>query len=152
MLDMVLSHPIPCVSKNHKDKVCWLSALANGENKDTTQDDILICNECESFKEIINRGFGRRTADIALGTTVAKLLAQTTDGSVKRLQQSFSTLDQSATSFGNQVRALDGQVTSFRKQGDGCEECLLTTLRCRCRSQECNRSPFHKFAKTWTAS
>ena len=76
MIDMIISHPVPCVSKNHRDKTCWLSTLANGGAKLAVQDDILICNECSTFKEIINRGFGRRTADIALGTTVAKLLGQ----------------------------------------------------------------------------
>jgi signal transduction histidine kinase len=83
MMEMTISHPVPCVSKFHNEKLCWLSTLASGDSKAAMQDDLLICNECATFKEIINRGFGRRTADVALGTTVAKLLGQVYERNLK---------------------------------------------------------------------
>jgi signal transduction histidine kinase len=80
---MNITHPIPCVKKGHTHKVCWLTTLANGVGPETVkQDDILICNECVTFKETINRGFGRRTADVALGSTIAKLLRQVSDRNI----------------------------------------------------------------------
>jgi len=73
-------HAVPCVRKGFSSKVCWLTTLTDNEvNGAVMQDDIVICNECASFKEVINRGFGRRTADVALGSTIAKLLKQVAD-------------------------------------------------------------------------
>lgn len=78
---MNIPHSVPCVEKGQSDKLCWLSAMANGEITNgqlniALQDDILICSECSTFNEIISRGFGRRTADQALASTIAKLISQ----------------------------------------------------------------------------
>jgi hypothetical protein len=81
---MNIPHAVPCTKKGHTSKLCWLSSLAERDNGDAVmQDDIVVCNECASFKEIINRGFGRRTADLALGSTIAKLLKQVSDRNVR---------------------------------------------------------------------
>lgn len=81
-LDMNIPHPIPCVKKGHTNKQCWLSVMSHGYQPNM-QDDILVCNECVSFKDTLDRGFGRRTADQALGTTIAKLLGQLADRNTK---------------------------------------------------------------------
>ena len=80
---MMITHPVPCVKKGHNEKLCWLSILANGDGNVVKQDDILVCNECATFLETINRGFGRRSADVALGTTIAKLLSQVSERNLK---------------------------------------------------------------------
>jgi len=69
--------------KGQNEKLCWLSALAQGDDRTARQDDILVCKECATFKEVINRGFGRRTADVALGSTIAKLLRQVSDRNLR---------------------------------------------------------------------
>lgn len=76
---MNIPHAVPCVKKGHSDKLCWLSTLADNHEGALVQDDLVVCNECAAFKETINRGFGRRSADITLGTTIAKLLGQVSD-------------------------------------------------------------------------
>ncbi len=81
---MNIPQAVPCTKKGHSNKLCWLSTLADHENGDAVkQDDIFVCSECAQFKEIINRGFGRRSADLALGTTIAKLLRQVSDRNVR---------------------------------------------------------------------
>jgi len=81
---MNIPHAVPCTKKGHTNKLCWLSTLADGDNGNISrQDDIVVCNECAAFKEIINRGFGRRTADMALGSTIATLLRQVSDRNVR---------------------------------------------------------------------
>jgi signal transduction histidine kinase len=64
----------PCDLAEHSKKVCWLHNLADGDTQVEIQDDILVCRDCSHFKDVINRGFGRRTADQALGKTIARLL------------------------------------------------------------------------------
>jgi len=80
---MMIPHSVPCIKEGHGDKLCWISALADGENRATAQEDILVCNECSSFRETINRGFGRRAADLALGTTIARLLGQVSERNIR---------------------------------------------------------------------
>jgi signal transduction histidine kinase len=81
---MNIPHYVPCVRKGHDSKLCWLNTLAEGTNGDSlSQNDILVCSDCATFKDIINRGFGRRTADVALGSTIAKLLKQVSDRNVR---------------------------------------------------------------------
>ncbi len=65
---------IPCELGEYKDKTCWLHNLAEGYDGENIQDDLLVCRVCEHFKDVISRGFGRRTADQALGKTIARLL------------------------------------------------------------------------------
>jgi hypothetical protein len=98
LLDMVIPHSVPCIKKGRGDKLCWLSTLADGDIKTAVQEDILVCKECASFQEILNRGFGRRTADLTLGTTIAKLLGQVSERSI-RLEEARQELE-------NKVREL----------------------------------------------
>jgi signal transduction histidine kinase len=83
LFDMNITHPVPCVKKGHGDKLCWLSITADGDLMTARQEDIVICNGCATFKEILSRGFGRRTADTVLGSTIAKLLKQVSDRNIK---------------------------------------------------------------------
>jgi len=77
---MNVPHAVPCTKQGYTNKVCWLNALSERDNDNAIrQDDIIVCSECASFKDLINRGFGRRTADLALGSTIAKLLKQVAD-------------------------------------------------------------------------
>jgi signal transduction histidine kinase len=71
---MHVPEKIPCELGEHGRKTCWLYNLADSENRVEIQDDILICRDCHRFKDVINRGFGRRTADQTLGKTIARLL------------------------------------------------------------------------------
>jgi signal transduction histidine kinase len=71
---MQVPEKIPCEFTGHGKKVCWLHTLANGDARQEIQDDILVCRDCVYFKDVINRGFGRRTADQTLGKTIARLL------------------------------------------------------------------------------
>ena len=71
---MYVPDKIPCGIEGHGRKVCWLHNLADGDMHFEIQDDILVCRDCVHFKEVINRGFGRRTADQTLGKTIARLL------------------------------------------------------------------------------
>lgn len=90
---MNIMHSIPCVKEGSSGKICWLTAMAEGDYQTALQDDILVCKECATFKEIINRGFGRRTADQALGSTIAKLLRQVADRNI-RLNEARRELEQ----------------------------------------------------------
>jgi nitrogen-specific signal transduction histidine kinase len=92
-LEMNIMHSIPCVKEGSSGKICWLTAMAEGDYQTALQDDILVCKECATFKEIINRGFGRRTADQALGSTIAKLLRQVADRNI-RLNEARRELEQ----------------------------------------------------------
>lgn len=65
---------IPCEFGEHAGKTCWLHSLENGDFNAEIQDDILICKDCLQFKDVISRGFGRRSADQTLGKTIARLL------------------------------------------------------------------------------
>jgi signal transduction histidine kinase len=76
---MIVPHPVPCGKQGHSDKLCWLSKLADGDINAVAQEDILVCSECIAFRETINRGFGRRGADLAIGTAIAKLLGQVSE-------------------------------------------------------------------------
>jgi len=80
---MNMPHAVPCVKKGHGDKLCWLTTLTEENNGHYRQDDILICNECATFRDVISRGFGRRSADQALGSTIAKLLKQVSDRNIR---------------------------------------------------------------------
>jgi signal transduction histidine kinase len=71
---MYVPEKIPCELGEHGGKTCWLHNLADGDNRVEIQDDILVCRDCLRFKDVINRGFGRRTADQTLGKTIARLL------------------------------------------------------------------------------
>lgn len=48
----------------------------NQPDPSAIQDDITICYECQQFRTTTERGFGRRSADQAIGLTVIKLLEQ----------------------------------------------------------------------------
>ncbi len=71
---MHIPEKILCDLPGHDKKACWLHNLADGDTRFEIQDDILVCRDCIQFKDVINRGFGRRTADQALGKTIARLL------------------------------------------------------------------------------
>ena len=95
---MNVPHSVPCVKKGQSEKLCWLSAMANGEITNgefniAVQEDILICSECATFKEIISRGFGRRNADQALASTIAKLISQLADRNFS-LEETRKSLEQ----------------------------------------------------------
>jgi signal transduction histidine kinase len=96
---MNIPHAVPCIRKGYSNKLCWLGSLADGGgDEDIQQEDIVVCSDCAAFKDIIARGFGRRTADFALGSTIAKLLKQVSDRNVRldetrlRLEQKVSEL------------------------------------------------------------
>ncbi len=65
---------IPCELRGYNNKACWLHNLASSGDRSHIQDNILVCRDCKQFKDIINRGFGRRDADQTLGKTIARLL------------------------------------------------------------------------------
>jgi two-component system sensor histidine kinase HydH len=72
-----------CIHPEYQDKLCWILMLSNPEpdtvnqpDPSAIQDDITICYECQQFKTTTERGFGRRSADQAIGLTVIKLLEQ----------------------------------------------------------------------------
>ncbi|MCP4582773.1 MAG: hypothetical protein GY839_14280 [candidate division Zixibacteria bacterium] len=72
-----------CKDASHKHKLCWISMLANPRQDleefplpDDIQDNITICHECDQFKDITSRGFGRRAADEAIILTTIKLMEQ----------------------------------------------------------------------------
>ena len=74
-----------CSDSHYKGKLCWISVLINHEhdiqfnpNPTDIQDDIAICHDCQVFKELTSRGFGRRAADHAIMVTIIKLLEQLT--------------------------------------------------------------------------
>ncbi|UCC78804.1 MAG: hypothetical protein JSW64_11040 [Candidatus Zixiibacteriota bacterium] len=71
---MHVPEKIPCDLAGYSSKICWLHNLADGDSRFEIQDDILVCRDCVHFKDVINRGFGRRTADQTLGKTIARLL------------------------------------------------------------------------------
>ncbi len=50
--------------------------ITDQQGPSAIQDDITICYECQRFKTNTERGFGRRSADQAIGLTVIKLLEQ----------------------------------------------------------------------------
>jgi signal transduction histidine kinase len=109
LFDMVIPHPVPCVKKGHGGKLCWLSTLADGNPQADVQEDILVCNECASFREIINRGFGRRNADLALGTTIAKLLGQVSERNI-RLEEARQELEKKVRELALMKIITDGVV------------------------------------------
>jgi signal transduction histidine kinase len=82
---MIFPEKIPCVEEKHAKKICWLYAASQDEALPDTQDNILVCKECATFKEVINRAFGRRYADQTIGSTIAGLLKIVADRS-DRLQ------------------------------------------------------------------
>ncbi len=98
LFEMIIPHPVPCGKKGHNDKLCWLSKLADGDINAAAQEDILVCSECEAFRETINRGFGRRGADLAIGTAIAKLLGQVSERNIK--------LDEARQELERKVREL----------------------------------------------
>lgn len=95
---MIISHPVPCVKKGRSDKLCWLSTLADGDIKAAVQGDVIVCNECAPFQEMVNRGLGRRSADLALVTAFGKLLKQASEHSVR--------LDEAKQELEKKVREL----------------------------------------------
>jgi signal transduction histidine kinase len=76
---VIFPEKIPCVEEKHTKKICWLYAATQDEALPETQDDILVCKECATFKEVINRAFGRRYADQTVGSTIAGLLKLVAD-------------------------------------------------------------------------
>jgi signal transduction histidine kinase len=71
---MNIPRKIPCDFGEQAGKACWLHTLEDGDIQTEIQDDILICKDCLKFKDVITRGFGRRSADQTLGKTIARLL------------------------------------------------------------------------------
>ncbi len=106
---MLIPHPVPCVKKGHSDKLCWLSTLADGEIRAKAQDDILVCKECADFQNIVNRGFGRRSADLALGTTIARLLSQASERNL-RLDEAKQELEKKIQEMALMKVITDGLV------------------------------------------
>lgn len=118
-----------CRHPEHVGKVCWITALINPDNNNTIgigdeniQDDIVICNQCEVFAEIAERGFGRRAADQAIMATVIRLLEQLSVKQ-KRLQE---TADQLKNSL-NQLSLLK-YITDTLARSDSLEKSLRIIL------------------------
>ncbi len=72
-----------CKHPDFKDKLCWISVFTNpgldieGKNQVMNiQDEIALCYECEHFKNVTYRGFGRREADKTIAMTIVKLMEQ----------------------------------------------------------------------------
>jgi signal transduction histidine kinase len=66
-----------CDDRNSSDKLCWIAVLTNpGVDISRVQDDVMICHNCERFKNVAERGAGRRTADKLISATIAKLMEQ----------------------------------------------------------------------------
>ena len=63
-------------------KSCWLLNFARDESLAEAQDNIFLCKDCVNFKGVIERGFGRRSADAALGKTIGRLLQAVFDKAV----------------------------------------------------------------------
>lgn len=87
-----------CHHPDYKGKLCWISVLINPSDSinseftgDIIQDDITICNQCDTFSEVAERGFGRRAADQAIMATVIKLIEQLSIKQ-KRLQETADEL------------------------------------------------------------
>ena len=64
-------------------KLCWISILTGREPyfigkalPENIQDDIPLCHDCDRFKDITSRGFGRRAADETIILTTIKLMEQ----------------------------------------------------------------------------
>jgi signal transduction histidine kinase len=95
---MIIPHAVPCVKKGHSDKLCWLSTLAEGDIEAAVEQDFIVCKDCAPFQEMLNRGFGRRNADSALGTAFAKLLRQASEHSIR--------LDEARQELEKKVREL----------------------------------------------
>ncbi len=118
-----------CRHPKYMGKLCWISALIHPENSqaiidgsDNIQDDIAICDQCEIFSKIAERGFGRRAADQAIMATVIKLLEQL---SLKkqRLQETADQLKQSL----NQLSLLK-YITDTLARSDSLEKSLRIIL------------------------
>jgi len=72
-----------CNHPDFKDKLCWISVFTNPgldiQSKNQAlniQDEIALCYECEHFKNVTHRGFGRREADKTIAMTMVKLMEQ----------------------------------------------------------------------------
>ena len=109
-----------CIHPEHPDKLCWLAMLANAqaevpENKNLAaiQDDIIVCYDCKIFIETTERGFGRRSADQAIGQSVVKLMEQL---SLKKrnLQQTANALKKSLEQLGLLKSLSDALARSDR--------------------------------------
>lgn len=83
---MIFPGKIPCNEEGHTNKICWLYGLSEGKTVPDTQDNILVCRECSTFKELVNRAFGRRDADQTIGATLARLLRLVSDRNARLLQ------------------------------------------------------------------
>ncbi len=89
---MIFPGKVPCIEEGHTNKICWLYSMSEGDAMPDTQDNILVCKECSTFKEVVNRAFGRRDADQTIGATIARLLKLVADRNV-RLQRTGRELE-----------------------------------------------------------
>ena len=76
---MNFPNKVPCIKSIQAGKFCWLEAVGSTTPDADLQDNILLCKECSTFRDLLGRGFGRRKADLALGETVADLLKLVAD-------------------------------------------------------------------------
>ncbi len=89
---MIFPGKVPCIEEGHTNKICWLYSMSEGDVLPDTQDNILVCRECSTFKEMVNRAFGRRDADQTIGATIARLLRLVADRNA-RLQRTGRELE-----------------------------------------------------------
>ncbi len=89
---MIFPGKVPCIEEGHTNKICWLYSMSEGDTLPDTQDNILVCKECSTFKEVVNRAFGRRDADQTIGATIARLLKLVADRNA-RLQRTGRELE-----------------------------------------------------------
>jgi len=61
---------------------CRLLNFAKSNSIEDIQDRILLCENCEGFRDLVERGFGRRSADAAMGITIGKLLQAVFDKTI----------------------------------------------------------------------
>jgi len=124
-----MTDSIICQHPEHIGKLCWIAVLINPsrdgirevEDK-AIQDDITICNQCEAFARIAERGFGRRAADQALMATIIKLLEQLAEKQ-KHLQHTADELTNSL----NQLSLLKN-ITDTLARSDTLEKSLRIIL------------------------
>lgn len=118
-----------CNHPDFKDKLCWISVFTHpgldiqGKNRALSiQDEIAFCYECEHFKNMTQRGFGRREADKTIAMTMVKLMEQL---AIKQqnLQQTADRLQESL----EQISLLNN-ITDTLARSDRLEKSLRIIL------------------------
>lgn len=118
-----------CNHPEYQEKLCWIAVLDDPRaginefhNTDDIQDDLTICYECDKLKIMMERGFGRRTADQTVITTILKLIKQL---SIKKqnLQQTADQLKYSLEQL-----SLLNSITDALARSDNLEKSLKIIL------------------------